>query len=417
MSRALTGWFLLLLGATRAGATDLPALLDEALRNSPVLAAAGARAEAASHRPAQAGTGPDPIAKIGLINESLTHLTLGESPDSVLEFRWMQEVPYPGKLDLSAAAARADLEVARTQAGILRWELGSAVKQAWTELVRLEHTAEILDGSRDLLASFQQSARARYESGEGMLESVLKAQTELARLEGERLTLMQRQRDVELELMALLGRETPPVLVEHKNWPEVTGGQDVEDLVAWATEHAPRMQEINRMQEAALARADLARRNLKADFSWEAAYGNRGGLDPMFTAMAGFRLPIRKSRLQTEAVTQADFELEAALRERDGRRVEQVRAIRSAWSRQQRASDLAELTREAILPQARAAMEAASAAYRAGKVDFLTLLDSFLAKLRYEIDLETQTAERIIAFAQMEPLTARELVIPGGTHE
>src|SRR5262245_34483901 len=188
MCRARLGGLLLLCGATHAaaaGPSDLQALLDEALRASPALAAAGARAQAASHVAPQVATKPDPIAKIGLINESLTHLTLGESPDSVLEFRWMQEVPYPGKLDLAAEAARADTEAAALQAELLRWEVGAAVKKDWTELVRLQHTGAILEGSRELLQSFQQAARARYESGEGMLESVLKAQTELAKLEAD----------------------------------------------------------------------------------------------------------------------------------------------------------------------------------------------------------------------------------------
>jgi outer membrane protein TolC len=58
-----------------------------------------------------------------------------------------------------------------------------------------------------------------------------------------------------------------------------------------------------------------------------------------------------------------------------------------------------------ILPQARLTVESALPAYRVNRADFLTLLDSQMAVLNFEISLATAVASHNKALAEIEFLT------------
>jgi hypothetical protein len=64
-----------------------------------------------------------------------------------------------------------------------------------------------------------------------------------------------------------------------------------------------------------------------------------------------------------------------------------------------------------------AAASAALSGYRAGTVDFMTLLDSQMAVLRATQELFRFDAEMGKAFAELEMLTATELLDPASTAE
>src|SRR6266849_9228694 len=85
-------------------------LLNGLIQNNPEIQAARSRFEAATKRPSQAGTLPEPTA-------SYTNLGVGH-PFSRLngsEFAWQgfgasQEIPFPGKLGLASEQAKREAE-------------------------------------------------------------------------------------------------------------------------------------------------------------------------------------------------------------------------------------------------------------------------------------------------------------------
>jgi len=78
-----------------------------------------------------------------------------------------------------------------------------------------------------------------------------------------------------------------------------------------------------------------------------------------------------------------------------------------------RARRLAELYRNTIIPQSRAAVSSALAAYRVGKVDFMTLLDDQMTVNKYRQELVALEAEEGRAWAELEMLTGTALLDPG----
>lgn len=63
-----------------------------------------------------------------------------------------------------------------------------------------------------------------------------------------------------------------------------------------------------------------------------------------------------------------------------------------------------------MLPQAEATVASAMSAYRAGSVDFMTLLDDRMTVNKYRQELSTLEADEGKAWAELEMLTGRELI-------
>jgi outer membrane protein TolC len=64
------------------------------------------------------------------------------------------------------------------------------------------------------------------------------------------------------------------------------------------------------------------------------------------------------------------------------------------------------------LPQAEATVESALVAYRAGSVDFATLLDDRMTVNKYQQELYALEADQGKAWAELEMLIGRELLEP-----
>jgi outer membrane protein TolC len=392
---------------------DLAALIAEAEEASPEILAARARLRASEHVPPQMEARPDPTASVSYTNESLDELTLGSTPDSILGFSWTQEVPYPGKRRLAGEVARSEIEVTKQDLEAARLRVVSAVKRAYAELHRLDRTRAILEESRKLLESFLETARRRYETGEGILENVLKAQTELTRLDAELETTVQERRSAAVMLNALLGRRADAAVGEALDPPrtEVPDRTALEEAALRRSPEVLMRRAASRVGEDRLA---LARRQLKPDFMWTAAYMNRGGLDPMVMGMLGVRLPLYKKRRQAEAIVQKEHELEASRRDVQSAELRVLFEVRDLAARADRARTQMRLYSEGVIPQSRNALDSAAAAYAVGRVEFVTLIEDFLSVLDAEKEHEVRRAEEAAALAALESLTGAVLVRPAG---
>jgi len=410
--------------------------LAEAESASPGILAARARAAAAQHVPSQMEALPDPLASVSYINETFDRLTLGSSVDSVLTFSWQQEVPWPGKRRLAGDVARGEAVVAGHGAELVRVRVLAGIKAFYAELHRLDRTSTILTESRKLLESFLASARIRYESGGGILENVLRAQTELTRLDADQAEIAGRRRAAAANLNVLVGREEDAPVGPAQDPLETTAAEPaaLEPAASKPAALEPAASKPAALEPAALEaaaldqspellmqlaeetrqerRLDLAHRNLKPDLMWEAAYMNRGGLDPMVMGIVGVRLPLWRNRKQAHAVEQTRLELDAARLDTKERRVALVGEVRALVSQAEQARLRMRLTEEGIIPQAQSALDSAAASYSAGRAEFITLIEDFLSLLESERDLEMLRAEEAMALVDLERLTRLHLVGP-----
>jgi len=395
---------------------DLAALLWEAEANSPYVAAALSRRDASAAVPSQIEALPDPIAGVSYTNAGLSTWTLGDDPDSMLTLSWIQEVPNSGKRRLAVDAGRAETEVLSRRADIVRLDLASRIKQQYAAVYRIDRATAILDTNRQLLESFLRTARIRYETGEGLLENVLKAQTEVSVLDVQLAHLAQERRSVEADLNRLTGRSSAAPLDVALVLPPVVpiGSDETPQLEAEALAHAPEILAARAEVHRGEARLEASRGQAKPDFLWGAGFGYREDLDPMIMGSFGWRLPVYQKHKQAQGIVQSAAELDVSRLDAAAMHLSVTAETRDLAAQATRATAILKLYEDAVIPQARSALDSAAASYGVGRIDFKTLLDDFGALLRYEIDLETQRAEQVAALAGLERLTGRVLVPVAG---
>ncbi len=397
--------------APAARPLELGALLAEAQAANPLILAARARLRAAERVPAQAAALPDPSAGVSYTNDTLTDLTLGDSIMSNVTVSWTQEMPYPGKRRLAGDVARQETEVRSSDLEGTRLAVVAAVKKTYAELYWLDRARAIVEDGRGLLESYYATARRRYESGEGILENILKAQTELTRLDVDLAGIAQERRSAGARLSSLLGLPTEAPFGPAVD-PAVPAPIQGAALEQAALERSPQIRAFRAASRREEVRIELAERNLKPDFTWSAAYVHRGEIDPMAMGMFGVRLPAWRKHKQLEAVAQARHEAEAATHDLATAELQLVSEVRDLVARVERSRLQMRLYGEGVLPQARSALEAAAASYAVGQAEFVTLIADFRTVLESEREYELRRVEEATALAALEPLTGLTLLRP-----
>ena len=209
-------------------AAALADLLREAEGNNPELRAAAARKEAAGHVPSRAAAPPDPEIGLTYLNDGTSQFTLGESEFAYLGLTWSQEHPYPGKLRRAGEVAEAEVGVAAATLRRATLDVRAGVEQAYAELFRIDQAESSLRETSAILETLARAARRRYEVGDGIQENVLKADTEVLRLQAESARLEEDRAVVLARLGALLGRRGGMSMPRIDSLPEVRLPADAE---------------------------------------------------------------------------------------------------------------------------------------------------------------------------------------------
>jgi outer membrane protein, heavy metal efflux system len=390
--------------------TDLAALLTEAEQASPELLALGARVEAAREGAPFRSALPDPKLSAVYTNDGLDQWTLGESEFSNLSLGWEQEMPYRKVRRRAAAVAEADVEVASAGARSARARLRERIVTLYTALWRSDREAQLLEDARGLFAALAESARVRYEAGEGIQQTVLLAQIEARRVDVLLDEVVRARRAAEIELGAALGRNDDPRFGPTLDLPTFALPDDPAVWTEAAVAEDPDVLLSRSRERRADAAIDDAQIQTKPTWSWLAAYQNRGSLDPMVVVGTTVRLPIRPDRRQAHAVAQATLERRASGQERAQAEIDARARVRDRIDEIASLERRARLYREAIVPQAEAALAAAHAAIGVGRAPMALGLESATRLIADRRALVALDAERIRAVATIERALGRPLL-------
>jgi len=386
------------------GLADAVAIARDA---NPMLRAARLRADAMAERVPQVGALPDPEFSFALVNRPLT--TFGtDEPMTMNEVRISQALPWPGKLHFAQERARLLASAEALSAAEAEAQLVARVKTLYYELGYLDRATVISEGTRGLLRDLFGVSQARYAVGEGLQQDVLQAQVAVARMTEDITILRQNRVATVARFNALLGRDAAAPLTAVAAPDPADPPLPLDSLMDQATAQRPALRAAEERVRAAAAGYRAARRELYPDVMVGLAYGNRPQHDDMGTLMLGFSLPIwagkRQIPMRREMAAMEASE-DAMARDLRNETLAQLTELRAEADR---AWELSRLYRTAILPQARAAVQSALSAYRVGRVDYMTLVESEMTVNRYEIELVQLAARYHQAGAGVEALLGGE---------
>jgi outer membrane protein, heavy metal efflux system len=412
LAAALFGFALLsgvpMPASAQAAGDPLDRLVREALATHPEIRAARSRVEAASARTPRAGALPDPTLSGGLMSVPLPDFDLSSEGMTMFSVEIMQRFPPRGLRRELERAAEAEAEAALAEVEVTRWSVTSRLQEAYFELLLVARAEEVHHLTHSTLEAFASAAATAYRQGLAPQRDILRAQTELSAIEEHLAELRERRGSALAEVNALLGRDSrapvqpvvperlralleadpgPGVLSAYLAHQELGGGfPTLAELQERALERRPELVMAEHRVTAAHHGAEAARLDRRPGFAVMAGYGLRNSRPDLFSAGVSVDLPVFRSRKQDQALVEAERERDAFRADREALVREIRREVAQAHAGLIRARERVILLDEAVIPQARATVESAAAAYRSGEGDFTALMEVFAVLLRSEID-------------------------------
>src|SRR5881296_2332061 len=117
-----------------AGDSVLQSLVAEALARNPTVLQRQAAVRAATLRIRPAGTLPDPMLSVGVMDLQLTRFDSNRSDFTEVDAELSQEIPWPGTLGARSGVMRATAAGARAEEGTVRRELTTTMALAYYRL-------------------------------------------------------------------------------------------------------------------------------------------------------------------------------------------------------------------------------------------------------------------------------------------
>ncbi len=370
---------------------------------NPMLQAMRLRADAAAQRIPQAGAWQNPQLGLALRNRPLDGFGT-DQPMTMNMIELGQQIPWPGKLGYAKERAEQLADADSLDADEVEAQLTARVKAAYYQLAFADRAIAIMDETRDLLRSFLEVSSTMYQVGTGLQQDVLQAQVAVAQMTEDITIVEQRRIAMAARLNALLGRGAT-VLIPGLQLPTTQEAlPTVEALMAAAEAFRPALAAARARAEAAEAGYRASRRQLYPDFMVRVGYGQRPQFTDMLTLAVGVSIPLfagsRQLPLRAEMLAMQAME-EARERDLYNETFARVAELRAEA---ERARSLTSLYINAVLPQARAAVESAFSAYRVGQVDYMTLVQNQMTVNRYEIESVRLAADYQRALAELQAL-------------
>src|SRR3989441_6613645 len=194
--------------ASIAGDSALQTLVAEALASNPTVAQRQAAVRAANLRIRPAGSLPDPMLTVGVIDLVLPHFEFNQSDFTEADVELSQEIPWPGSLGARSRVMRAAAAGARAEEGDVRREVTTASAAAYYRLRYAVTALETLRRQRELLDAAVQLSTTRYATGTAPQSDPLQAKLARDRLQSEAFA-MESERVAALAAVNALRSRTP----------------------------------------------------------------------------------------------------------------------------------------------------------------------------------------------------------------
>lgn len=392
------------------GSALLATLLREAMERNPEIQAARRAIDAKRARIPQARAWPDPKLSFSYAGNPLPFSLMSGDPSSNRQIMAEQEIPYPGKTRLRGqiASQEADAETFAYE-GVWR-RVVAEVKQAYFDLYFVDQSLAILDKDRTVLDQFEKVAEVRYSVGKTSQQDVLKAQVEITKLSERRTVLLQMRQTLEAQLDSLRNFPVDTAVGAPGDLEPSPFSYSLEDLENAAQANLPALKQQRALIEGNRLAVDLARKEVRPNFSVNYAYMQRDAQPDMWGLAFSATLPIFHKSKQDRAVAEAAANVEAARRMEENELTTLRYRVKQEYLQARAAEDLLTLYAKAIMPQSSLALESSLPAYEAGTTDLLMVLSNFSTVLDYELAYREQAANHEKALARLEELTALDLV-------
>lgn len=400
-------------------ALDLPGALRDVSTANPTLAARSAMVDAARGRAGAAGAWFAPRLEVGVLNVP-TRGGLDADPMTMKMIGVTQRLPVFGPQGLAHDAAREDVTREVASGTLTNYELLGMAWEAYADARLGGELARIAEQHGELMERLVQAARARFESGNGRLDDLLRSQVERATTLGDRVAFRAEEGSARARLDALRGVAPggttaggapdtlapvpPPVTTSAEAW-----------LAAITPDH-PRLRGLSAEASGYRLSARAARRSTWPDLELRASYGFREALagpagpipqDDMFSATVGLTLPFLSGGRERGEGDAMDAMARVRDAEQKSAELELRREVVAAHLEAEAQARTEALLADTVITTLQRAVDASWTAYRSGTMDLWRVFESAHALYGDEIALVRARQARARAESRLVALTGR----------
>jgi outer membrane protein TolC len=402
-------------------------LLEEVLERNPEVATVAAESRAVAQRTLQEKALPDPV--ISLTAWVLPPQTrVGPQLASV---GLSQRFPWFGKLSLKEEAALAGAAAAEARVETARLKIVTEVRRLAYELTFLAAEQREVEADRATLSHYEELARARYSSGVGIGQGVVKIQAEITGDDARLLEIATRRSALSARLNALRdrpqGTPIPVIMIRTATSPDLDPAQ----LRAEALRRRPELVEADALIVRAERLGDSAAKGHSPDFTAGIKYAyvakrrdqvgrefppEDNGQD-VLGLFAAVNLPIYGKSIDAGVEEAAQRRLAAEERRRvvmsgiEGELGDLTSRLDLTWDR-------IRLFEDVLIHQAKESLRSAESAYATGTYNALDLLDAERVLLGVRVATERARTDYAVAAAALEGVVGAPLAsLPRETNQ
>ncbi len=394
-------------------ALTLSELMDEALKNNPDIIAANKRWESAQAVIEASRALPDPHFSYTYFIENVETRV---GPQEQI-FGLKQTFPFFGKRGLRADVATKEAEALKKSYEALKSEVIRQVKRTFYDLFYVSTIIDITQSEKRLLKRFERIASAKYQTGKGSQQSILKVQVEISKLNDKLLALGAQRQTAEARLNTLVNQPPDRALKkpEQPRFKELVFQQ--QELFQLAKENRPELSAAKALIEKSEGSYKLAKKEYYPDLTIGANYieVDKGPLNvrdngqDAFNIMFGINIPIWRGKLSSQA--KSAFQMIHAQNGQYQNTLNQTLfEVKDNYFKTQTARETVKLYKNVLIPQAEQSLKSAEAGYITGIVSFLDLLDAERILLQIQFGYWKAYTDYLKYIANLERVVGIELV-------
>jgi len=384
---------LLLLFATALQAQTLNEYLQFAGENNPTLQARYKAYESAMQRVAQAASLPDPRLSFAYF---VSPVETRVGPQNA-KLSLTQQFPWFGTLKEQGMLATTYAELKFTEFIDYRNKLFFEVKSSYYDLYELYREIEIVRENLDLLHSFENMVKVKYENGKGSMADLIRVQMRIESLETEQQILLKKIRPLSVKFNALLHRapgdtvliaDTLAVLEKDRMQPgpeELAGNPQIMALM--------KRLDMSILEESLAKKSGLPQFGAGLDYVWvgqrtdvELPGNGRNVLMPMISASIPIYRKKYRAAEQEARLNYQRFELEKTGRE------ELLTSLYEKYRFDLESSIDNSILYQGLYQKAGHALRILTSEYSTGQGDFVELLRMDEELLKYKLAFEKSLA-------------------------
>jgi cobalt-zinc-cadmium efflux system outer membrane protein len=322
-----------------------------------------------------------------------------------------QQFPWFGTLKLRGLAAEEDVKVALFELAAAQLDVVANVKRAYFDLYFSRRSEALLIENRALAEDFLRIARERFKTTTATQVDVLRAETAIADIDRELEANRQGISEASAELARLLHVGPDAELQALPEIPVAGVPDELDRLSRLAAASRPEL----RGRLAAIARdekaVELARKRYYPNVTTGLVYQDMQKTNavtpktasgvPNVGLFVGFNLPIYRKRLDA-AVCEAQARVSADAQLYEAERDQTARDVKNLLTQAKVQQNVLGLLRRTNLPNSKQVLKSTASDYRAGNLDYLSLITAWREVLQVELQIAQVETELGKALASLE---------------